>query len=227
MWIVLETTIDSTTTQDHCYLLHLKHRLTIETRRWTIIPISRDTRLCRFCSFNVVENEAHFVLECPLYNPIRDQFPSLFENIVPGSLKFFFQLDQQVDVSLYLAEATALHHSKKSIGSKPFKCTFNPISLFEFSDFRINVIPFHFHELKLDESTSDKFYYYPLSRCCGTKPQKLTVYSPQGFGQLNKTQGPPCFDLQDLTANQAIHLLLCVVYLSSVWASHVEALKKE
>ena len=26
-----------------------------------------------FFSYNVVENEAHFVLECPLYNSIRDK----------------------------------------------------------------------------------------------------------------------------------------------------------
>ena len=29
-----------------------------------------DKRLCRFCSNNVVENEAQFVLDCPLYNSI-------------------------------------------------------------------------------------------------------------------------------------------------------------
>jgi hypothetical protein len=45
----------------------------------------------------------------PRYKPIRDKFPSLFENVV---LNFFFQLDHQVDISLYLIEATPLHHSK-------------------------------------------------------------------------------------------------------------------
>ena len=42
---------------------------------------------------------------------IRDKFPSLFENVVLGSLKSFFQLDNQVDINLYLIEATALRHS--------------------------------------------------------------------------------------------------------------------
>jgi hypothetical protein len=59
-----------------------------------VIPVSRDTRLCHFCSYNVIENEAYFVLECPLYNPIRDKFPSQFKNVVPSSLKLFFQLNQ-------------------------------------------------------------------------------------------------------------------------------------
>ena len=51
---------------------------------------------------------------CPLYNPIRDKFQSLFEKAVLGSLKYFFQLDQQVDIiSLYLAEASTLRHSRE------------------------------------------------------------------------------------------------------------------
>ena len=48
------------------------------------------------------------MLECPLYNSIRDKFQSLFENVVLGSLKSFFQLDHQHDISLYVIEATAL-----------------------------------------------------------------------------------------------------------------------
>jgi hypothetical protein len=32
-----------------------------------------------------------FVLECPLYNPTRGKFPSLFENMIPRSLTSFFQ----------------------------------------------------------------------------------------------------------------------------------------
>jgi hypothetical protein len=76
------------------------HKLAIEIRRWTSILIPRVTRLCHFCSYNAVENEAHFMLACPLYNPIRYKFQSLFEHVVPGSLKSFFQLDQQVNISL-------------------------------------------------------------------------------------------------------------------------------
>ena len=50
--------------QYHCCPSHLESYV-IETRRWTTIPIARDTRLCHFCSYNEVESEAHFVLECP------------------------------------------------------------------------------------------------------------------------------------------------------------------
>jgi hypothetical protein len=39
------------------------HRLAIEIGQWMITPISKDTRLCHFFSYNAVENEAHFMLE--------------------------------------------------------------------------------------------------------------------------------------------------------------------
>ena len=64
-----------------------------------MIPIFRDNKLCYSCSYNVVNNKAHFVLEFPLYNPIKDEFPSLFENVVLGSLEIFFQSDHQDDMS--------------------------------------------------------------------------------------------------------------------------------
>ena len=59
------------------------------------------------------------MLECPMYNPIRDKFPSLFENVVPRSMKSFCRLDQQVNISLYLIDAIALRHSRDLIGLKP------------------------------------------------------------------------------------------------------------
>ena len=58
------------------------------------------------------------MLECSLYNPIRDKSPSLFENVVPRCLKSFFRLDHQVDISLDLTEVIALRHSRKSFGLK-------------------------------------------------------------------------------------------------------------
>ena len=52
------------------------------------------TRLCHFCSYNALEYDAHFILEHPMYKPIRHKFPSLFENVVLGTLKSFFKLNQ-------------------------------------------------------------------------------------------------------------------------------------
>lgn len=64
-------------------------------------------------------NEAHFVLQCPLYNPIRNMFPSLFENVVLGSLKILLPLDHQVDINLHLMEAIAHRHCRQLDGLKP------------------------------------------------------------------------------------------------------------
>ena len=43
-------------------------RLAIEIWRWTIVPISRDTGLCHFCYYNVVEIEGKF---CVGMSPIQ------------------------------------------------------------------------------------------------------------------------------------------------------------
>ena len=50
--------------------------------------------------YNVVENEAHFALECSLYNPIRDRCPSLFEDVILESLESLFQLDLFISIIL-------------------------------------------------------------------------------------------------------------------------------
>ena len=67
----------------------LTHSIAVEIGLWLTIPTLKDNTLCHFCSNSVVDNEAYFVLECPLYNSIRDNFQSLFENVVLGSLKSF------------------------------------------------------------------------------------------------------------------------------------------
>ena len=59
------------------------------------------------------------MLEYPLYKSIRDKFPSLFENVLLGSIESFFQLDHLVDITLYLTEPTALCHSRELLGFKP------------------------------------------------------------------------------------------------------------
>ena len=88
------------------------HRLSIETRQWSTTPMPRENRLCHFCSYNVVENEAQFVLECPLFNSIRDKFQTLLKKVVLWSLKSLFQLAHQVETNLYLTETTTLRHSR-------------------------------------------------------------------------------------------------------------------
>ena len=45
-------------------------------------------------------------------------------------LKSFFQSDHPVDISLYLTEASTLHHSRELAGLKPSWCTSSPTSSF-------------------------------------------------------------------------------------------------
>jgi hypothetical protein len=70
-------------------------------------------RVCYFCSYNVVENEVQFMLECTSTTTSRDRIPSLFQNLVVGSLKSYFQLTYQFDISRYFTEATALHYYRE------------------------------------------------------------------------------------------------------------------
>jgi hypothetical protein len=70
--LYFEAPIDSTTTQYQCFYRTSNQRLAIKTSRWSTIPFSRYTRLCHFCSYNAIENEAHFVLKCPQHKPIRE-----------------------------------------------------------------------------------------------------------------------------------------------------------
>ena len=46
--------------------------LSIETGRYH--HIDRNNRICSLCNMNILENEYHFVLVCPLYSTIRDKY---------------------------------------------------------------------------------------------------------------------------------------------------------
>ena len=48
------------------------HTLETETGRYHNIP--RSERKCKFCPMNVIENEFHFLLACPLYNDLRRKY---------------------------------------------------------------------------------------------------------------------------------------------------------
>lgn len=94
------------------------------------------------CSQNVVENETHIVLKCPLYNPITNQFLLQFENVMLGTLKSSFQLNHQVDISLYLKEATALCPFQRISWFETIITYFLIPSTFCFLDFKINFVSF-------------------------------------------------------------------------------------
>ena len=60
-----------------------------------------------------------FVLRCPLYNSISDEFQLAFEDVVSGSLESVFQSYHQVDISLYLMQATIFYLSREQVSLTP------------------------------------------------------------------------------------------------------------
>ena len=63
------------------------HRLAIETGRWVRpIPIPVGERKCFTCQ--TLEDEYHFVLECPIYSQIRQQYIARYYWTRPSMLKF-------------------------------------------------------------------------------------------------------------------------------------------
>jgi hypothetical protein len=47
------------------------HKLLVCTGRWQGQPVPRAERMCLKCTHNEVEDELHFLLRCPAYDPLR------------------------------------------------------------------------------------------------------------------------------------------------------------
>ena len=48
--------------------------LKIETGRHVRPKIPSDQRVCKLCTLNIVEDEIHFLIQCPVYQDIRDKY---------------------------------------------------------------------------------------------------------------------------------------------------------
>ena len=78
------------------------HNLMVETGRHNNIPYEH--RLCPICNTQIVEDEYHFVMICPLYSDLRKQYITQLNNSTPT-----YQLCYQLFNS---DEATVLKLSK-------------------------------------------------------------------------------------------------------------------
>ena len=56
------------------------HELHSETGRWAVPKTPWMERICHICENRNIEDENHFLLECPAYNHIRSQFHNLCYN---------------------------------------------------------------------------------------------------------------------------------------------------
>ena len=60
------------------------HHLAIETGRWTKpIPTPMANRLCKYCSEEAVDSEAHFLLHCPTFNEKRNCLIGKLSCLIP------------------------------------------------------------------------------------------------------------------------------------------------
>jgi len=80
--------------------------LRVETDRWLRPKPPREQRLCRHCSMHAVEDEQHFLFDCPFYSITRGQHFSLFgPNYQQRDLRLFEQqLEQQRDITVKLQD---------------------------------------------------------------------------------------------------------------------------
>ena len=61
--------------------------------------VERNERVCPFCTMNVVEDEYHFLLVCPMYRELRKTYLPRFYCRWPSKNKFIKSLnDDQVSV---------------------------------------------------------------------------------------------------------------------------------
>ena len=76
-----------------CRLLTSSHTLHIESGRWNRNPtIPRERRFCFNCT-NKIEDEFHFVFECPLYSQLRSQLIPVYFRRRPSMFKFISLLN--------------------------------------------------------------------------------------------------------------------------------------
>ena len=53
-------------------MLCVSHKLEVETGRYQ--SILREQRICKVCPLKMVEDEEHFIMKCPAYDEIRNQY---------------------------------------------------------------------------------------------------------------------------------------------------------
>ena len=62
------------------------HELHSEIGRWSIPKMPWDERVCHLCDTKKVEDEKHFILDCPAYTHIRSHFQNIDHTTIPNLL---------------------------------------------------------------------------------------------------------------------------------------------
>ena len=85
------------------------HSLSIETGGYH--HIERNNRMCSLCNMNILGDEYHFVLVCPLYSTIRDNYIKPYYYNTPSTFKLtqLISIDSSkhlIKLGKYLTTAT-------------------------------------------------------------------------------------------------------------------------
>ena len=94
-----------------CKLRTSNHRLAVERLRHGRINVSRHDRVCQFClnlNVTMVEDEYHFVMECPLYSHIRAQL--LGNSVDPNTQHTFHELMKTNSIATLTRLACYTYH---------------------------------------------------------------------------------------------------------------------
>ena len=109
------------------------HKLQVEIGRHHEIP--REKRVCKLCNLNKVEDEDHFITECPAYADIRSEYygpesPSakeMFLVIEPATMasflrKIYSKRDEILEQQKTVYHAVKISATKLSIIKGPKRC---------------------------------------------------------------------------------------------------------
>ena len=85
-------------------MLCVSHNLEIETGRWKP-DTPRENRICQLCPLGKVEDEVHFIAECPTYGEIRKQY---LGSTTYTNIELLFSEKDPASVAAFLRKAYSL-----------------------------------------------------------------------------------------------------------------------
>ena len=94
-----------------CKIRICAHKLNVESGRYR--NIERSERICTLCNVNVIEDEYHFIIECPQYKDLRCKYIKMYYYKRPSVYRFIQLLTtgnnkELKNLGKYLLQANAI-----------------------------------------------------------------------------------------------------------------------
>ena len=109
------------------------YHLAIETGRWARPKLPRQHRVCSKCSCTVVEDEVHFLFECPAYDRIREKYNTVLFAQFGGcqeasstmkhnsdNVRLFMDQEPSFQVAKFVYECMEFWRSEECEGYNPY-----------------------------------------------------------------------------------------------------------